>query len=261
MIKTIKKVILSLLSVIGISCLLWIVLILNPNLSYANQTQLDKVTIFHNNELEEETEVIIKDVIEILKKSELYDQNLNIQLCFNDDKIYPNLNPFAFGHPLAYSMFNKTIIKNSEIKFNENVAQVQREANNELQKYNLTWLLAHEFTHNLQHKANLNYVLRTSLGKINWKLEGHADYIARGFKNDGKLKDKIEKYLIEENNVRNGLPGIKDEVGTYLIYGYYKYALIVQYLMEIKKMNFNQICELDTNINEIYSEMLVWRNN
>ena len=67
--------------------------------------------------------------------------------------------------------------------------------------------------------------------------------------------------MIEENKEHNGLPAIKDEVGTYLTQGNYKYALIVQYLMEIKKMNFNQICELDTNINEIYSEMLKWRNN
>jgi hypothetical protein len=123
-------------------------------------------------------------------------------------------------------------------------------------------LLAHEFTHNLQKNANSNYYFRSTFpGKINWKLEGYADYIARGFKNDGKIKDKIEKYLIEENNEHNGLPAIKDEFGSYMTIGYYKYALIVQYLMEIKKMNFNQLCELDTNINELYSEMLKWRNN
>lgn len=258
--NTIKKVILSLLAVIGISCLIWIILFSYPNLSYANKTKIGQVTIFHNQELDERTEVVLKNVIELLKSSELYDKNLHIQLCLNDNKLYPIFHP-TFGQPLAYSILNKTIIKNGKIKFNENVDEVQWAGTNELRKYNLTMLLAHEFTHNLQRNANYFYVLRTSLGKINWKLEGYADYIARGFKNDGRLKDKIEKYLKEENSEHNGLPAIKDEFGSYLTQGYYKYALIVQYLMDIKKMNFNQICELDTNIDEIYSEMLKWRNN
>ena len=258
--KTIKKVIISLLSVLVICCLLWSVLFFNPNLLYANQTHFGKVTIFHNQKLDERTEVVIKDVIELLKSSELYDKNLNIQLCLNDNKIYPIFH-ITHGQPVAYSIFNKTIIKNGKIKFNENVAEVQWPGTNELRKYNLTMLLAHEFTHNLQRNANFFYVLRTGLGKINWKLEGNADYISRGFKNDGRLKDKIEKYLIEENNEHNGLPAIKDEFGSYLTKGYYKYALIVQYLIEIKKMNFNQICELDTNVHEIYSEMLDWKSD
>lgn len=257
MIKTIKKVILSLLSVMGIGFFLWTVLFLNPNLSYTNETQFGKVTIFHNQELDEGTEVIIKDVIEILKSSELYDENLNIQLCLNDNRIYPNLYPI-FGTPIAFATFNKTIIKNGEIRFNENVAEIKWEANNELRKYNLTWLLAHEFTHNLQINASQNYVIRTALRKINWKLEGHADYIARGFKNDGRLKNKIEKYLIEEKKEHNGLPALKDEVGTYLTYGNYKYALIVQYLIEEEKMNFSEICKLETNFDELFSHMIKW---
>ncbi|MGM0641725.1 MAG: collagenase [Thermotogota bacterium] len=159
-------------------------------------------------------------------------------------------------------MFNKTIVKNGDLKFNENNIEVQWKQNSELRKYNLTKILAHEFTHNMQQNANLSYTIRTTFpAKNNWKLEGHADYIARKFKNDGMLKDKIDKYRIEESNVHKGLPATKDEIGIYWFYGYYKYALIVQYLTEEKKMNFNQICELDTNINEIYLEMLTWRNN
>lgn len=258
--KTIKKVIITLLSVIGTICLLWIILLFNPGLSYTNQTQFDKVSVFHNQELDERTGTVLKDVIEILKTSSLYDANLNYQLCLNDNKIYPNIIPFLVGEPLAFSILDKTVAKNGDFKFNENIIEVHWKPNEELRKYNLTYLLAHELTHNLQNNANQKYKNKTTLRKINWKLEGHADYIARKFKNDGMLKDKIDKYLIEENNVHNGLPATKDEIGIYWFYGYYKYALIVQYLMEEKKMNFNQICELDTDINEIYLEMLSWRN-
>ena len=258
--KIIKKISISLFSVMGFSCVLWAVLFFNPRLSYANKTQIGQVTIFHNQDLDTGAEEVINNVIEILKSSELYDKNFKIQLCLNDDEIYPNLFPVR-GTPLAHSRFNKTIIKNGEIRFNKNIIEIRWEAKNELRKYNLTWLLAHEFTHNLEYNSNPRYMFRRPQGSIDWKLEGYADYIARRFKNDGKLRDKIEKYLIEENNIHNGLPASKDEVGSYLIYSNYKYALIVQYLMEIKEMNFDQVCELDKNINEIYSAMLEWRNN
>ncbi|NPD46126.1 MULTISPECIES: hypothetical protein [unclassified Lentimicrobium] len=227
--KVIKKVILGWLAVIGIGCLSWIVLLINPNLSYDHQTQFDIVTIFHNQELEEKTEVILKGVIEILKTSELYDESLNIQLYLNDDRIYTNLYPI-FGTPIAYGLLNKTIVKNGDFKFNENMIEVQWKPNSALQKYNLTWLLAHEFTHNMQQINNLTYTIRTTFpAKINWKLEGHADYIARRFKEDGKLKGKIGKYLIEADRESNGLAPIKDEAGTYLTDGNYIYALVIQY--------------------------------
>jgi hypothetical protein len=49
--------------------------------------------------------------------------------------------------------------------------------------------------------------------------------------------------------------------GTKQTHSYYKYALLVQYLIEIKNMNFYEICELDTDISEIYSELIEWRYN
>ncbi|MFA5432820.1 MAG: hypothetical protein WC929_04810 [Bacilli bacterium] len=261
MIKIIKKVLLGLISVAGSGILLWIILFINPSLSYANKTKFGMVTVYHNQALDSGTEKVLNDVTEILKSSSLYDSNLNIQLCLNDNKFYPHINPFLLGQPLAFALFNKTIAKNGKYNFNKNSIEVQWEPNGELRKYNMTWLLAHEFIHNMQQNADQIYMIKTTFRKNNWKLEGHSDYIARKFKNDGILKDKIDNYLIEENNIHKGLPASLDEFGIYWFYGNYKYALIVQYLMEEKNMNFNQICELDKDMNDIYSEMLEWRNN
>ncbi len=149
MLKIIKRVTLSLLSILGISLLIWTVFLLNPNLSYANETEFDNVTVFHNQNLEEQTETVIENALQIIKQSALFDEEVSIQLCLNDDKVYPNLHPFV-GHPLAYAIFNKTIIKNCTPKFDENLAEAQWAINdNELRKFDLTYLLAHEFTHNL----------------------------------------------------------------------------------------------------------------
>jgi len=149
MIRTIKRVVLSALSILGISFLIWIVFMLNPSFSYAHQTQIDQVTVFHNEPLEEDTELVVKNALEIIKHSKLYDSDLNIQLCLNDDEHYPNLHPTPGG--TAYAFLNKTVIYASEPKFEDNVAEFKWAVNNyELRKFNLTYLLAHEFTHNLQ---------------------------------------------------------------------------------------------------------------
>ena len=129
------------------------------------------------------------------------------------------------------------------------------------ENFDLTWVLAHEFTHNLQYKANAKYVVKNTIGKINWKLEGHADYISRGFKNDGQLIDKIDKYLVEAQKEHNGLPVFELKDGTKQILPYFKYALVVQYLMEQKGLNFYQICEIETSLNDLYMEMINWRNS
>ena len=111
MIKTLKKVILSSLSILGISFVFWLVLFLNPSLSYANKTQVDFISIYHNQPLEAEAEAVIRNAAGILKKSDLFKDEVSIHFCMNDDKLYPNLHPLA-GQPLAYAFLNKTIAKN-----------------------------------------------------------------------------------------------------------------------------------------------------
>ena len=257
MIKTVKKIILSSLSILGISFLFWTLFLLNPNWSYANNTQIDNVTVYHNEELEEGTELIIRNALSVIEKANIYDKNLNIQLCLNDDKIYPNLHPFAGA--TAYAFLNKTVIYASKPNFRNNYAEFTWEINNhEVRKWNLTSLLAHEFMHNVQHNHNPKYYIKSTLGNLNWKLEGHAEYIARQFKNDGKLKVKIQKYLTEKNKEHVGIPVFKLEDGTIQSLSYFKYALVVQYLMEEKKLNFDEICKLEIVLDDLYKEMIDW---
>lgn len=257
--KTIKKIILSAVSVLGISFLFWTVFLLNPSLSYAHQTQFDQVTVYHNQELGPETASIIQDAIDITRTSDIYSPELNIQFCLNDDKLYPKLHPFPGG--TAYAFLNKTVMYASSPNFKTNVAEFSWEINNyETRLYHLTTLLAHEFMHNAQHHHNPKYVIMSTLGTINWKLEGHAEYISREFKDDGRLHEKIETYLLEEQNPHIGVPVFKLEDGTIQNLSYYKYALVFQYLFEIKQLNYDQICGLDSSLDKLYGEMIDWHN-
>jgi len=257
MIRTIKRVLLSALSILGISFLVWTTFLLNPSLSYANQTQIDQVTVFHNDLLQEGTETIVRSALAIIKKSDLYDANLNIQLCMNDDKHYPNLHPTPGG--TAYAFFNKTIIYACKPDFKNNRAEFSWAFNNyESRKFDLTYLLAHEFTHNLQSNHDTKSYVTKTFNNINWKFEGHADYVSRQFQNDGLLKSKIDKYLLEKDQEHHGHPVMDLPDGTKQILSYYKYALVYQYLKEIKDLNFKQICALDASIESPYSQMIEW---
>ena len=229
--RIIKKVTISLFSVMGFSCVLWAVLFFNPSLSYAKKTQIGQVTVFHNQDLTNGVEQVLQKVTELLKSSEIYDEKLKIQLCLNDDEIYPNLFPVS-GEPLAHARFNKTIITNGGIKFDENLIEMKWRSHPELHKFDLSWLLAHEFTHNMQHNANPIYMYSRPPGTFDWKLEGYAEYIARGFKNDGRLKEKIEDYLIKSQTGKDAVIVIEKKDGTKQVHSYYKYSLIVQFLVE-----------------------------
>ena len=98
------------------------------------------------------------------------------------------------------------------------------------------------------------------MGSLNWKLEGHAEYIAREFKGDGLLKAKIDKFLLEEQKEFKGLPVFELEDGTQQILSYYKYALAIQYLMEEKGLDFEQICSYETDLDVLFDEMIDWKN-
>jgi len=254
--KTIKQIFLGSISILVIGISIWIVLFLNPSLSYAKQTQIGNVTIFHNQNLETGAHTVIKKAAESVRKSELFDENLQIQLCLNDDKIYPNLQPFV-KYALAFAVLDKTIIKSCDVKFDENLAETKWPINNyEFRKFDLTYLLAHEFTHNLQYEAG--YMPLDPRVIIDWKLEGYADYIAREYVDDGKLRDRIEKYLSEENKEHVGLPVFDLEDDTKQILSYFKFSLVVQYLIEVKNLSFDQIYKLESSIEKPYLEMIEW---
>lgn len=260
MIKFIKRIILSSLSILGIGFSFWMILFLNPELVYAKSHRVENVTIHYNHDLEIGTEEVVKNALEIIKSSTLYDKNTEINLCLNDDTIYPKLHPFAGG--VAYTILDKAILNNCTPKFDENIAEVRWEINNfQLRKIDLTWLLAHEFNHVLQWNKYKSWVIKNTLGKISWKLEGHSEYIARRFKKDGLLREKIDLLLLESAKEHVGIPVFELADGTIQNLAYFKYGLTIQYLVEQENLAFHEILEDQRTLQEVYAKMLAWRNN
>lgn len=264
MVRLLKKITLSCVSILGISLLFWSIMFMCPSLSYAHSTEFDNITVYHNNPVDPAIGTVLSDAVSTIKKSTLFDEDIHISLCMNDDKFFKNIHPLN-GSPLAYALFDKTVIHSCTLNFSENLATTKWERNNfEFRKFDLTYLLAHEFTHNLQIKADPIYWLKSTIDirgfKINWKFEGHADYIARQYQHDGRLREKITTYLAEEQKEHNGFPVFELEDGTKQILSYFKFSLVIQYLMEEKKMSFTQICETEMDFERQFQEMVDWSN-
>ena len=256
MYKTIKKILISCLSILGLSLVLWLTFLFNPSLSYAHKTEFGQITVYHNQALATNTENILNDAFSIIKTADLFDPNIQLDLCLNDGTFYPELWPLKGA--TAYSFLDKGIIYASQPNFNQNITSFKWAVNGfEPRTFNLTWLLAHEFTHCLQYNWKKTFPLHCAF----WRSEGYAEYISRQFKNDGRLNEKIEQLALEEQKEHHGIPVFKLEDGTVQNLFYFKSAVLVQYLIEVEKMDFPQIVEDNRTIEVVREQMENWAKN
>lgn len=256
MVATLKKVLLSCLSVLGISFIFWLFFLFNPSLSYAHKTQFGQITVYHNQTLEIGTQKVLNDAFSILKTADLFDPDIQLDLCLNEGTFYPEL--WLFKGAAAYSFLNKGVIYASQLNFNQNITSFKWAVNGfEPRTFNLTWLLAHEFTHCLQYNWKKTFPLYCAF----WKSEGYAEYISRQFKNDGRLKEKMLQLAVEEQKEHRGIPVFKLEDGTVQNLFYFKSAVLVQYLTEVEKMDFPQIVGDHRTIEAVRLQMEDWAKN
>jgi len=254
--KGIRKLMLGLVSILGISAIIWTIILLNPSLSYAHEVQIGQVSVHYNSTLPGEAESIILDAIEIIKTSDLYIPDMAIDLCLNDGSSYPDRHPKAGG--LAYSFLNKTVLYFSTPNFANNTSEYQWATNNEeIRQVNLTWLLAHEFAHTLQWN---NSIRRTVYSDF-WKTEGYAEYISRQYPHDGLLHEKIERLLEEQKKEHIGIPIIILPDSTNQSLDYYKYGLMMQYIIEVEASTYIDICKDKRTEKEVYDAMVAWTDS
>jgi hypothetical protein len=251
MFKLIKKIILSCLSVLGLSFVVWLVLLMNPSLSYAHQTQFGPVTVYHQQDLPAETAGMLDQSIHLIRESELYDEDIRIDLCLNDGSFYPELWPYK--GLTAYSFMNKTVIYRSEPDFAHNYTEWSWAVNHyERRRWKLTELLAHEFIHVLQYQQEKLHTLKYD----HWKIEGYAEYVSR--KERGPLLPLVRQLAEEQNKQHNGIPWITFADGTGTSLMYLERWLVVGYLMEEKGMSYRQILDSTLSFDDIRSKMLAW---
>jgi hypothetical protein len=226
---------------------LLLIIILNPILTYANKTTHNNYTVFHTKTLDPTLLTKLDQATELLKASEFYNSNLQLDICLNDGSKYPKLIRVLRGQAFAWGFYNKVVLQG-----NANFKDDYVELNG--YRWNLTQLLAHEMTHCLQFDK-LGFWKSKPIANIpNWKWEGYAEYVSRQNNDHKDLSKNINRLIATDKN--NWAINFSDS--TIAPREYYDYWTLVQYCMDIKKMTYKQIISDTTSEQTVRQEMMSW---
>lgn len=229
---------------------LLLVIILNPILTYANKTEHNNYNVYHNNPVGNFFLAELNQATTLLKTSEFYNPNLKFDVCLNDGSSYPTLIQKIRGQAFAWGFYNKVVLQGAADYENNTVLLNGY-------KWNLSQLIAHELTHCLQFDK-LGFWKSNPIAKIpNWKWEGYAEYIARQADDQKDLLKNIARLIFADKTDCNSWEiTLADK--TISPRGYYNYWILIQYCMDIKKMNYQQILADTLHEESVKQEMMNW---
>jgi len=242
-----KKLLLWTLGILLLLVGIFVISLLNPRLFYSHAHAHGQIHILHNLELDEAWEGQIDTAIQAIESSALYDPNFQIELCLQDGSIYPQFAELIFGDAFAFGYANKAVL-------NMPVQPVSGYAIKNGKKRDLAELLAHEFIHNFQYQkygfATLNFPF--------WKLEGYAEYMMRQEEDEWDLRYGISHLLKydEQGSYNYDWVEWENEIGTPYIY--LKSNVMVQYLMEIEGLTYDEIVKDLRSMEVVFEEVLSW---
>lgn len=218
--------------------LLYIILLISPNLLFANKYQYRNFTIFSDNEIPKSINFVIDDTIRRLEWSELYKNAAEFRLYMcNDEWRFKFFTRNKNAGGVVNFLFSPNIfIRESNITTNQLIPPSTW--NNPLIKRPLSYFIAHEAVHSLQRKYDQFLIFRAPVEII----EGYADYIAKSEPN--AIKDLTEK-------LKNNASTMNPENGLYD-----KYHLYVGYLIDHKGYNFERIVQEQPELEKIMNEII-----
>jgi len=250
--RTFKIILLTFFT--GVSTITLILLF--PQRLFANKIKYKEFAVCSNDKIDDNIKIILDNAMNLVQKSELYDPRYkyNIILCYNT--FYNKIDDQLGIGPAARARLHNVIVK-IRVAPNSNLAFVTFPKECEV---NLTYLLAHEMIHCLQ--AN-----KYGLKKFNpfrhpefWKLEGYPEYISRKpqlSSKDYSLTNEIERYINLENKATDIWISPENGGCEFPNY-YYKGRLMIEYLMDIKHLSYDQILKDSVSEATIFNEMIKW---
>ena len=237
-----------------------VTIILFPQIVFANKMKYKNFKVCTNDKINHDIKILLDNATALVQRSELYDPDYkyNIILCHNTfynkiDDILLGIGPAARGRP------NNVIIK-VRIDPTSNLAFATYHKECEV---NLTYLIAHEMIHCLQIKKYGIIKFNPFRHPELWKLDGYPEYISRKTELLGKeysLTNEIERYINLENKATDIWISVEEggcEVPNY----YYKGRLMMEYLMDIKHMSYDQILKDSVSETTIFKEMIKWKDS
>lgn len=232
----------------------FIVLMLNPQVLYANATHYRQVTIYSQKKLDKSFNKVIDHALLLVQHSELYDKNFSIDVFINDGSIFTRIIKFIYGNAYGYGYHNNAILNGS-------IDSALQFIHLNGYKRQLSRTIAHEMIHCYQYNRYGLFGSRPLKNLPIWKWEGYPEYVS----NNSALKN--ERTILIENIKRlneyeeeNGLEWVEvdlDEGKSYIGTNFRNW-LMVKYMMEVKKTKLHDLMSDEIMYKGVYDEMLEW---
>jgi hypothetical protein len=200
----------------------FVFLLVYPQVLFAHEVRYKNFTVYSRQPLDQDLYTVLDKVEKQLAASAINDTSVkpkifltNSQTLYSLLSLYIGQNSFGKGYPLLPTtnvFINETDVSR-DLVFRKAATGNQR---------SLSGVLAHEITH-LHIRKKVGYVKNVTLPA--WKKEGYCEYVAGG------------STLDYETGVRMWKANPTDGTG----YQYFKYHLIVKYLLEQEKLTIEDI--------------------
>jgi len=236
------------------------IVILFPQPLFANKITYKEFAVYSNNRIDDNIKTVLDSALILVQKSELYDPEYKYNIILCNNSFYNKIDDKILGAgPAARARLHNVIVK------------VRIDAKDDLAfpafpkscKINLTHMIAHEMTHCLQ--ANKYGLLKFNPIKHPefWKLEGYPEYISKQKEFSGKtysLASDIDRYL-KLGSQATGDWILSEEGGCEVPDYYYKGRLIIEYLMDVRHLSYDQVLKDTISENILFHEMIKWRHS
>lgn len=245
--KQLKRWTIRIAALLLILVALLLIIVLNPAITYAGKTVYKSYTVYHNSAVDPALMTRLDEATALVQTSECYNPQLQLDICLHDGSVYPGIIKALHGRAFAFGFYNKVVLQGRADAANNYV-----ELNG--YRWNLTELLAHEMTHCYQFDK-LGFWHSNPMATIpEWKWEGYAEYVSRKKVSETDLKKQISHLLQTSEN--SWAVYFADSSITPRTY--YEYRLLLQYCMDIKKMNYRQVLADTSGMQAVKQEMMNW---
>ena len=222
--------------IIVLSILLYISILLFPQLIFANKFEYKNFTVYYQDSKinHEDMTFVLDKSIELLSQSELFDnqfkQNVFICSSYSEYSFLAPMHGSTFG--VNVSLTRNIILANSSFPDNLSIRK-----GNDNNKRTLSSVIAHETVHSL-------LVNKLGFAKYRflptWKNEGYCDFIA----NESSYDE-----LTGMDNICNDIAVDSPS------FEYFKYRLYATYLFQEKKITLESFLNDDFDIQNLHKEI------
>ncbi len=232
-------------------------IILFPQQLFAKKLSYNKFIVYSNDNVDGHIKTVLDNASILVLKSELFDSayTYNIIFCKNsfyniiDDKL------LGVGRTARASLHNVIIKVSIDSKRNLAFPIFQKPC-----EENLTEVIAHEMMHCLQARKYGILKFNPFRHPEFWKLEGYPEYISKQKELSGKdinLIGDIDRYVKLKSETKD-IWIISEEGSCEEPDYYYRGMLMIEYLINMKYLTYDQILKDSRPEEEIYNEMIEW---